>query len=330
MEYTLLGQTGLTVSRLCMGTMTFGSEADRNESQAMFNCCIDMGINFFDCANKYGDGESEKLLGEFAGRSRKDLILTTKGTSRVGSGLNDVGASRKHLMLELERSLKRLQTEYIDIYFLHYFDQATSLESTLGFINDAIKQGKILYYGMSNWSAWQIMKAIHICRMHGFVCPDCIQPMYSLLKRQAEVEILPLAVDQKLGVISYSPVGAGILTGKYDSVQDDEPVRLKDKRYYNQRYQQQHYFETARGFAKLAEELNCDSAPLAIRWVMKHEAVTAPIIGARNLGQLKINLQALKIGMDRALYEKIANVSWRPAPAHDRLEEQIDSQNLLR
>ncbi len=330
MEYRFLGNTGIQVSSLCLGTMTFGSEADENEARKMFNICRDVGVNFFDCANKYTDGRAEIILGSFIKDCRDEIILTTKGVSRTSPEINALGASRKHLMLELEKSLKRIQTDYIDIYFLHYFDPATDLESTLRFLDEAVKQGKILYIGVSNYAAWQIMKALNITHLKNLAPIDCIQPMYSLIKRQAEVEILPMAMDQELGVVSYSPLGSGVLTGKYTTLAAGESARLRDKEYYNQRYAKPEYFSIATKFTSLANELGCSPSALAIQWVLNNPAITSSIIGARNSSQLKKNLEALDLEMDIEVKEKIDSLSPKPSPATDRLEEQIDNHKKLR
>lgn len=328
MQYNILGKTGLTVSQLCMGTMTFGTEASAEESQRMFDLCRDGGINFFDCANKYGDGRAERILGECVASCRDEVILTTKAASNIGPGVNDGGASRKHLMLELEKSLKRLKTDYIDIYFIHYFDPRTSIESILRFLDDAIRQGKILFSGVSNWAAWQIMKALHISRHLRLAELDCIQPMYSLVKRQAEVEILPLAEDQQLGVMIYSPIGAGLLTGKYAGAGPGQAARLVEKDYYNKRYSSEQYYHVADHFVELARDYGHDPAPLAIRWTVAHPGVTSAIIGARNCSQLQKNMGATAIEMDEQMHRQITAVSPPLAPAHDRLEEVIDSQYM--
>lgn len=330
MNYKTLGKTGLKVSELCMGTMTFGAEAGREEVREMFHLCRDKGINFFDCANKYADGEAEVLLGECMKDCRDDIIVATKGASRVGTGVNDLGASRKHLMLELEKSLNRLKTDYIDLYYVHYFDPCTSIESTLRFLDDAISQGKIVHTGLSNWSAWQIMKSIHLIKLNHLQPVDCIQPMYSLLKRQAEVELFPLAEDQKLGVVSYSPLGAGVLTGKYQNISASAPARLNEKDYYYKRYLQKTYFDIADRFTEFASENGYDPVPLAISWAMHHPSVTAPIIGARNREQIQSSLRALEISMTPELYSQISSLSVEPPPAHDRLEEHLDPRTQLR
>lgn len=330
MKYTFLGKTGVQVSVLCFGTMTFGSEADENESKAMFDLCRDKGVNFIDCANTYSGGEAERILGRCIKGCRDELIITTKGTSRTNVGVNDLGSSRKHLMLELENSLQRLQTDYIDIYYIHQFDPSTCMESSLRFLDDIVRQGKVLYLGVSNWAAWQIMKSLHISRLNLLTRIDCIQPMYNLIKRQAEVEILPLAKDQQLAVMPYGPVAAGVLTGKYAGLSPDKPARLHDKDFYSKRYMKPSYFDLAQKFSQLADELGFDAAPLAISWVMHHAAVTAPIIGARNTDQLRSSLTAVDIKMTDDIYQQVTDLSQAPSPASDRLEESIDAKFQLR
>lgn len=330
MKYTQLGKTGIEVSKVAFGTMTFGTESTKKESHNMFSIAREYGINLFDCANKYANGESERILGESIKDCRDKVIITTKAGSRVDNDRNSIGLSRKHLMLELEKSLKRLNTSYIDIYFLHYFDPDTDIEQSLRFLDDAKKQGKILYSGVSNWSAWQIMKSIHLSKSNFLNSIDCIQPMYSLVKRQAEVEILPLAKDQQLGVMTYSPIASGLLTGKYEQIQKSDSARLNEKEYYNQRYQQDIYYEISRKFCNFALQNNFEPAALAISWANHHESVNSSIIGARNIEQLKSNLKSLEINMTTQLRNEISNLSIEPSPPHDRLEETIDVKNILR
>lgn len=330
MKYKILGKTGLQVSNISFGTMTFAAEANKKESIEMFNIAKDSGINLFDCANKYSNGEAEKILGEAMKDCRDDIIITTKAASRTANGVNDVGTSRKHLMLELEKSLKRLNTDYIDIYFLHYFDPYTAIEENMRFLDDAKKQGKIIYSGLSNWSAWQIMKSIHISKINMLSQIDCIQPMYSLIKRQAEVEILPLAKDQNLGVITYSPIASGVLTGKYQNSLKNKNSRLNEKVYYNQRYSDKQYDEVAQRFYQFAIENNYDPASLAVSWAASHDDVSSCITGARNIEQLKNNLKSLDINMEPTLRNSVSSLSIKPFPATDRLEEDIDSSNILR
>jgi len=319
MDYKTLGKTGLQISSLVLGTMTFGKEADEETSIKMFNRCRDVGINFFDTADRYGFHKSEEILGKCISNCRDKVILSTKVGNPMGRNVNETGLSRKHIMLGIENSLKHLKTDYIDIYFLHKFDPNTSIEETLCVLNDLQRQGKILYIGVSNWSAWQIAKALGISERKGFARFECIQPMYSLVKRQAEVEILPLAKEENIGVISYSPLGAGILTGKYkkdSSVQG----RIKENKMYASRYSDPTYYEVAEKFVDYAEASGLHPAALAVVWVMSNNSVTAPIIGARNLTQLDQVLASLEIQMTPEMYQEISSLSVSPPVATDRTE----------
>ncbi len=215
MKYKTLGRTGVLVSDLCFGTMTFGSEADETESARMFNKCRDAGVNFFDCSNNYGQGRAEEILGKLIRNCRDEVVITTKVSQRIGQDVNAIGASRRHIMLSVEQSLARLQTDRIDVYIIHYFDPFTAIDETLSALNDLVRQGKILYLGVSNWAAWQIAKSLGISDKKNWPRFECIEPMYNLVKRQVEVEILPLGEAEQMGVISYNPLGAGLLTGKY-------------------------------------------------------------------------------------------------------------------
>lgn len=193
MKYKTLGRTGVLVSELCFGTMTFGKEADEAESARMFRRCLDVGINFFDCANVYSDGLAEKILGKLMSGCRDDLVITTKVAQLAGKDVNALGASRRHIMLEVDKSLARLNTDRIDLYFIHHFDPLTPMDESLRALDDLVRQGKVLSLGASNWAAWQIAKALGISGMLGLARFECIEPMYNLVKRQAEVEILPMA-----------------------------------------------------------------------------------------------------------------------------------------
>ena len=226
MEYKLLGNTGIEVSQLCLGTMTFGGPADENESKIMFTKCRDAGINFFDCANVYEKGRSEEILGKLVGKCREEVIITTKVYFPTSEDVNARGGTRKHIRHALEESLHRLKTDYIDLYFLHRFDNLTPLEETLRVLDDLVHEGKVLYLGASNFAAWQVAKALGISTTKGWNRFECIQPMYNLAKRQAEVELLPMAKSENVGVISYSPLGGGLLTGKYAKGKKPKEGRL--------------------------------------------------------------------------------------------------------
>jgi aryl-alcohol dehydrogenase-like predicted oxidoreductase len=316
MEYKLLGNTGVKVSQLCMGTMTFGKEADKTASEAIFRRCREVGINFFDCANSYAGGESERILGELIQDCRDEVIITTKVFNRVGADINAAGTSRRHIRTSVEQSLKRLKTDYIDLYFLHHFDNDTDMEDSLHALDDLVRQGKILYPGASNYAAWQIMKARAISRREGWSPFRCIEPMYNLLKRQAEVEILPMAASEKLGVITYGPLAGGLLTGKY--MQVASTGRFIENKKYPKRYGDASNQETVKKFTQFAEDHGYRTAALAVAWVSYHLAVTAPVIGARSTEQLDDSLKALEIDMTPELYQEIGGLSVAPPLATDR------------
>jgi len=218
--------------------------------------------------------------------------------------------------------LKRLHTDWIDIYFIHHFDENTPLEITLRALDDLVSQGKILYPAVSNFAAWQIMKGLGISSQLGLARFEVVQPMYNLVKREAEVEILPLASSEGLGVIPYSPLGGGLLTGKYGPDKMPEKGRIVNNKMYSLRYGEDWMFETAAAFTQLAKDLGVAPAALAVGWVVSHPAVTAPIIGARNLDQLEESLSSTKIDMTDDLYQRISSLSPKPPIATDRTEEQ--------
>lgn len=321
MEYRYLGDTGIQVSALCMGTMTFGREADRESSAAMFKSCRDAGVNFFDCADAYNKGLSEQLLGEFMRDCRKELIITTKVFNQIEPGINNRGLSRRHIMAAVEASLKRLKTDYIDLYFLHHFDANTPVEESLRAFEDLVSQGKVIYTGVSNFAAWQIMKALGICDKEGWSRFKCIQPMYNLVKRQAEVELLPMAASEKIGVVSYNPIGGGLLSGKYISDKRTGPARMDSDGMYKSRYRHPWMHEAASRFCDFAAQSGYHPVSLAVAWVSRHPAVTAPIIGARNIDQLKDSLDAVNIDMTAELYAQISALSPEPPTHDDRSEE---------
>jgi aryl-alcohol dehydrogenase-like predicted oxidoreductase len=321
LQYRSLGKTGIQVSSLCFGTMSFGGNADEEMSKAMFLRCREEGINFFDTANVYSDGKSEEILGRCMAGIRDEIVLTSKVCSPTGQGVNDRGLSRRHIMLSVEQSLKRLGTDRLDLYFVHHFDSRTPMEETLRALDDLQQQGKILYPAVSNWAAWQIAKALGISAKEQLARFECIQPMYNIVKRQAEVEILPLAESEQIGVISYSPLAGGLLTGKYNG---SKPAsgRLVDVKMYSIRYGDEQYYDVAGRFAAHAAERELHPASLAIAWVMSHPAMTAPIIGARNLEQLEPSLAALKVEMTPEWRKEIDALSITPPLATDRKEEQ--------
>ncbi len=320
MDYRTVGKTGIQVSNLCFGTMSFGDNADEETSKAMFKRCREAGINFFDTANVYSQGRSEEILGECIADCRDEIVLATKVFYPMGKDVNAKGLSRRHIMLEVENSLRRLKTDRIDFYFVHMFDENTPMEETLRALDDLQAQGKILYPAVSNWSAWQIAKALGISAKEQLARFELIQPMYNLVKRQAEVEILPLALSEQLGVITYSPLGAGLLTGKYGVNKRPEQGRLVEEKRYTDRYGDETNFVVADRFAAYAKEQGMNPATLAVAWVMSNPAITAPIIGARNLKQLEDSLAAVDVNITPEWRDEISALSMTPAPATDRAE----------
>ena len=322
MEYVPLGNTGIKVSQLCFGTMSFGGDADEAMSAAMFKACRDAGINFFDCANVYQKGVSETILGKLMKGQRDELIITTKGHGAMSDDVNARGNNRRQLMLMVEDSLRRLGTDRIDVYFLHQMDPDTPLEDSMRALDDLVEQGKILYPALSNHAAWQVEKALGVSALRGWAPIRILQPMYNLVKRQAEVEILPMAQAEQLGVISYSPLGGGLLTGKYGVGKRPESGRIVEKRMYALRYGQAWVYEVADDFVAFAKQRGYDPVSLAVAWVGAHPAVTAPIIGARKLEQLTGSLASVDIDMTPELRAEISALSPTPPPATDRSEQQ--------
>lgn len=322
MKTRLLGRTGIRVSNLCFGTMSFGGAADEATAAAMYHRCRDAGINFFDCANVYSAGVAEEILGRLIQSERDQLVLTSKVGFPMGEGINDKGLSRRNILTSVEASLKRLGTDRLDVLFVHTFDPDAPMEETLRALDKLVRDGKILHTGVSNWAAWQIALSLGISACEGLAAFACIQPMYNLVKRQAEVEILPLAASEGMGVISYSPLGGGLLTGKYGCDTKPDAGRLVDNTMYATRYGNAQYYETAERFAAFAREQGVSPATLAVAWVASHPAITTPIIGARNLDQLKDSLAAADFPMTEALYDQITALSVAPPPATDRTEEQ--------
>lgn len=322
MKYKLLGKTGVQVSSLCFGTMSFGGPSDKGTSKDMFKRCREAGINFFDCANIYNKGAAEEILGECIKDCRNELVITSKVFGQMDSDINSRGLSRRHIQQAVNDSLKRLGTDRIDIYFIHQFDKLTPIEETLRALDDLVHTGKILYIGVSNWAAWQIEKGLGISAREGLSSFACIQPMYNLTKRQAEVEILTMAAEEKLGVITYSPLGGGLLSGKYSTTIRPESGRLVENEMYGKRYGDQVYYEIAERFTSYTKERGLHPATLAVAWVMSNPAVTAPIIGARNVEQLEVSLAAAELDMTPEWREEISSLSIAPPPATDRSEER--------
>ena len=322
MKYKTLGRTGVKVSELCYGTMAFGGDADEETSGQMIRQCRELGINFFVTANVYSSGRSEEILGRLIQGARDELVISSKVCGQMGEDPNARGLSRRHIMQAVEASLKRLQTDRLDLYFVHNFDADTPIEETLSALDDLVRAGKILYPAVSNWAAWQIAKALGHCARDRLARFECIQPMYNLAKRQVEVEILPLARSEGLGVVTYSPLGGGLLTGKYGIGKRPERGRLLEQDNYIKRYANPVYYEIAERFVQYAGDQGVHPATLALAWVMKHPDLSAPIIGGRDLDQLRPSLAALEFELSTEMYAEISALTIAPPPPTDRAEVQ--------
>jgi len=320
MIYKTVGKTGIRVSSLCLGTLSFGEENDENIYFEMFNKCRELGINFFDTANTYANGRSEKVLGKCIAGCRDEVVIATKLANPTSDNINDRGLSRRNILLAVEDSLKKLKTDRIEFYYCHKLDLFTDVEETLKALDDLQRQGKILYPAVSNWAAWQIMKALGISRSKELARFECVQPMYNLVKRQAETEILPMALEEKIGTVTYGPLGGGLLTGKYGA-EKMVKGRLAESEVYKKRYGDHKNYTIADKFANYALSKGFHPATLAVAWVMSHPAVTAPIIGGRNLDQLKPSLSALDVKMTKEWRDEISALSIKPASPTDRSED---------
>ena len=326
MKYKYLGDTGVAVSQLALGTLAFGGEADEAMSRAMFERSRDLGINFFDTANIYQKGRSEEVLGQLISSCRDEVVIATKAYYPTGPDVNAQGASRRHLVRSVQESLRRLRTDRIDLLYLHHWDGRTALEETLRALDDLIRNGTVLYAGASNFAAWQVEKALGIAEAKNLIRFKAIQPMYNLVKRQAEVEILPMAQTENLAVFPYSPTAGGLLSGKYGKAAAPGSGRIADYPLYTARYRAD--FETAERFAIFARERAFEPTALAVAWVASHPGVTAPLIGARNVTQLEGSLASLSIDMTPELHAEIAALTPAPPPATDRSEE-VSGEGLL-
>lgn len=320
MEYRWLGRTGIRISKLGFGVMSFGGDADEETSAALYHRCREAGINYFDTANVYSGGHSEEILGRLIHGERDEIVLASKVYFPTGDDVNARGASRRHILSAAEESLRRLRTDVIDVYFLHNWDENTHIEESLRALDDLVSQGKVLYLGASNFAAWQIAKALGISECRGWARFEVLQPMYNLVKRQVEVEILPLAQAENLAVTPYSPLGGGLLTGKYGTEKRPDAGRLVENKMYQNRYGEEWMYDTADRFSDFAREHGYDPAGLAVAWVGANPAVTAPLIGARNLDQLEGSIKALEVNMTPELYAELSALSPEPPPPTDRTE----------
>lgn len=324
MEYRTLGRSGCAVSTLTLGTMTFGAETDEHGSHAQLDRFVEAGGTLVDTADVYRSGVSEEIIGRWLADRPRDVtdgvVLATKARFPMGEGPNDLGLSRRHLARALEDSLRRLGVDCVDLYQVHAFDPLTPLEETLRFLDDAVRAGKIHYVGLSNYTGWQVQRAVDLAERHGFAVPVTVQPQYNLLVRETEWEIAAAAEANGLGLLPWSPLGGGWLTGKYR--RDERPTgatRLGEDpnrgvEAYDRRSTQQRTWDVVEAVQTVAEETGSSMAQVALAWLADRPAVTSVILGARTLAQLEDNLGAAGLHLTPDQCERLDTAS-DPRPA---------------
>src|SRR5580692_8461322 len=323
MEYATLGNTGLLVSELCFGTMTFGdgrglfkalSTVGQAGADELVKTAIDCGINFFDTADNYTEGESEKILGQSLKNlsiARKDVVIATKVYGRVGPGRNDVGASRGHIMDAVEASLRRLQTDHIDLYQIHGNDAVTPVEETLRALDALVQQGKVRYIGCSNWEAWKIAKALGISEFKNLARFDSLQAYYSIAGRDLERELVPLLEAEKTGLLVWSPLAGGLLSGKF-SRENQKPQGTRRAEFDFPIVDKERTWKIIDAMTPIAKAHGCSPARVALAWVLAKPFVTSVIIGAKRLEQLNDNIAAVDLKLSPDEIKKLDEVSALP------------------
>ena len=318
MRYRTLGASGAVVANYALGTMTFGAEATEEQSHAILDAYVAAGGNFIDTADVYSAGVSEEIIGRWLAarpQARDRVVLATKGRFPMGPGPNDVGTSRRHLNRALDDSLRRLGVEQIDLYQLHAWDPITPLEESLRFLHDAVSSGKIAYYGFSNFLGWQLTKAVHMARSHGWSAPVTLQPQYSLLVREIESEIVPASLDAGIGLLPWSPLGGGWLSGKYKRDQPptgatrlgENPERGMEA--WKARNADPRTWEIVDAVHEVAARHQASAAQVALAWLAEQPAVTSVILGVRSTEQLADNLAAAELALTEGEQRRLTEVS---------------------
>jgi aryl-alcohol dehydrogenase (NADP+) len=309
MQHTRLGRTGLNVSRICLGTMTFGLQVDEQGSRAIMDHARELGVTFFDTADVYplgGDlstvGRTEEIVGKWLQGRREEFVIATKCFGPTGRQPWDAGNSRRHIMDAIDASLRRLQTDFIDLYQVHFDDRNTPVDETLGALDDLVRVGKVRYVGCSNFLAYRLARAIGRSEVRDIARFDCVQPRYNLLFREFERELFPLCVEENVGVIPYNPIAGGMLSGKHDrSKPPEEGTRFtlgNAATIYQDRYWHENVFDTVDDLVKVASDAGMPMPTLAVAWVLRQPAVTAPIVGASRPDQLDATVNAVDVTLD--------------------------------
>ncbi|WP_394347933.1 aldo/keto reductase [Halorussus salinisoli] len=318
MEYTTLGDTGLEVSRFCLGCMNFGSDrewmiGDEERSHEIIDRAIDLGINFLDTANVYSHGESERIVGDVIEEyDREELVIATKVYGSMGDGPNKQGLSRKHILDQVEGSLDRLGTDYIDLYQIHRWDETTPIEETLHALDHLVETGKVRYIGASTMAAWQFTQALYESDLDDYARFTCMQPQYNLVDRQEEENVLPVCADQGIGVVPWSPLGGGFLTGKYDRDSEPEEGRAATDEHTYERFTDENW-AVLDAVREVADEKGVTPAQVSLAWLLHQPVVDSPIIGPRSIDHLEENVAALDVSLsdeERERLEAPKNPVW--------------------
>jgi len=306
MEYRVLPHTDLRISRLSFGTMPFGSQADQATSTRMVDQCLDAGINFFDTANMYNKGVAESMLGNALRGRRDQVVLATKVRNKMGEAPDDVGLSRAAIHKAIDASLKRLQTDHVDVYYLHWPDYDTPIEETLEAMDELTRAGKVRYTAVSNYAAWQVAEIHCVCRSKGFMPPHISQPMYNLLARGIEEEYLPFCKRFEVAVVPYNPLAGGLLTGKHSKQAGPiEGTRFDKNDLYLRRYWHDDYFAAVQELKAVAGDAGLSLIELSLRWLLSQPIVDSVILGASRPEQLAENLKAYEGGpLDRSTLDR--------------------------
>jgi aryl-alcohol dehydrogenase-like predicted oxidoreductase len=309
MIYRPLGRSGLNVSAYALGTNSFGGRADEETSIAIIHHALDHGVNLIDTANIYTDSRSEQIIGKALRGRRDQAVVATKCALKMGDGPNDEGASRLHIMRELDRSLARLNTEHVDLYQIHTWDERTPLEETLGALDDLVRAGKVRYVGCSNYAAWQVARALGISDRRGFVRYDSVQPAYSPADRRIEPELVPCCRAEGLGLLVYFPLAGGVLTGKYKpGASPPQGSRALTQPQFAKRLNEQN-LRLAQEMAGLASEIGCTVSQLTLAWVMDRPGITSALVGATRVAQQEENLKAVDLKVPRQILDRVTDLS---------------------
>lgn len=324
MQYRRLGRCGLKVSEICLGTMTFGHGADLAEAKRLVEAAFDAGVNFFDTANTYGNGESEAMLGQALKGRRRDAVVATKFFNPTGGGPNDSGMSRVHIMNAIDDSLRRLQMDYVDLYYIHHVDVQTPLEEMLGALNDLVRVGKVRYLACSNYQAWRLATALGLSEAKNLPRFVCYQPLYNLVTRDIEQELIPLCRHWGLGVVAWSPLAGGFLSGKYQPGERRKSgTRSGEDWAYPDRYFAANADATLQTLLDTAQGLGRAPSAVAIRWVLEQAGLTSAIVGARSVEQLNDNLGASGWRLDGELLARLNEVSHLPDRYPELMEKNM-------